>query len=451
LSILDKSKIFFTESGVDRAVLYTVLSRLIQGIGGLVAILLISIFLTKEEQGYYVTFGSILAIQVFLELGLSSIITQFVAHEMAELDSDLFLINDGSSVNLSRLASLLRFFCKWFLISAFILFFLLSVCGFLFFSTFGSSSDNSSWFFPWIILSISTTLLFFLSPFLFFLEGMGKVAQVAKIKLIQQIVQTFILFTSLAGGLKLFSAPIANVCSLLIIPIFIYYSGNLKLFIKIWKSLGKSVVDYRREIFPMQWKIGVSWISGYFMYQLFNPIIFASEGAAVAGQMGVTLAVLNGILTMSLSWVNTKVSLFSTLIVKKQFEKLDNVFNSTIRQAGLANLILLSFFVLSVSVMKKHEIEIGNRFLPIFPTFLLALTTLINLYISSVGIYLRCHKEEPLLIFSLVMAVLTAMSTIYLGVNYGVFGISLGYSALTVFVSYIWVSIIFKRKKLLWH
>ncbi len=451
MSILDKSKIFFTKSGVDRAVLYTVLSRLIQGIGGLVAILLISIFLTKEEQGYYVTFGSILAIQVFLELGLSSIITQFVAHEMAELDSDLFLINDGSNVNLSRLASLLRFFCKWFLILAFILFFLLSVCGFLFFSTFGSSSDNSSWFFPWIILSISTTLLFFLSPFLFFLEGMGKVAQVAKIKLIQQIVQSFILFTSLAGGLKLFSAPIANVCSLLIIPIFIYYSGNLKLFIKIWKSLGKSVVDYRREIFPMQWKIGVSWISGYFMYQLFNPIIFASEGAAVAGQMGVTLAVLNGILTMSLSWVNTKVSLFSTLIVKKQFEKLDNVFNSTIRQAGLANLILLSFFVLSVSFMKKYEIEIGNRFLPIFPTFLLALTTLINLYISSVAIYLRCHKEEPLLIFSLVMAVLTAITTIYLGVNYGVLGISLGYSALTVFVSYIWVSIIFKRKKLLWH
>ena len=34
---------------------------------------------------------------------------------------------------------------------------------------------------------------------------------------------------------------------------------------------------------------------GYFIFQLFNPVLFATEGAVVAGQMGMTLAALNGI------------------------------------------------------------------------------------------------------------------------------------------------------------
>jgi O-antigen/teichoic acid export membrane protein len=61
------------------------LSRVIQGGGGLISIFFIASYLTKQEQGYYYTFGSILAIQVFFELGLSGIITQFVAHEFASL------------------------------------------------------------------------------------------------------------------------------------------------------------------------------------------------------------------------------------------------------------------------------------------------------------------------------------------------------------------------------
>ena len=47
-------------------------------------------------------------------------------------------------------------------------------------------------------------------------------------------------------------------------------------------------VDWRTEIWPFQWRLAVSWLCGYFTFQLFNPILFAVRGPIEAGQMGDT-------------------------------------------------------------------------------------------------------------------------------------------------------------------
>src|SRR5208283_6098922 len=101
-----------------------------------------------------------------------------------------------------------------------------------------------------------------------------------------------------------------------------------KLLLKnIWQQFGVERVSYKREIFPYQWKIAISWISGYFIFQLFNPILFATEGAVMAGKMGMTLVVLNGIFSLSFSWMSTKVPLYSNLIAQKKYRDLDHIFD----------------------------------------------------------------------------------------------------------------------------
>lgn len=243
----------------------------------------------------------------------------------------------------------------------------------------------------------------------------------------------------------------ASLITLLIAPIYIFFTNNKKLLEFIWLQLKGWVVNYKLEIFPYQWRIALSWISGYFMYQLFNPIIFATEGPVVAGQMGITLAVLNGILTISLSWINTKVPLFSSLIAKKEYSDLDVVFNRTVKQSSAISLFCLFFLVLVVYLMKIMDVALGGRFLPLLPLILLSLATLVNQFVSALATYLRCHKKEPFLIFSIVMGILTGASTVIFGKFYGVMGIVLGYSMLTVFLSLIWAIVIFHRKKALWH
>ena len=110
-----KKKLYIIKKklGIDGAIAFTSISRIIQAAGGIVSVVLVASLLNGIEQGFYYTFASILAIQVFFELGLNGIITQYVAYEVTHLK----LVEDhyeGNKGNLSRLASLFHFIVKWF-------------------------------------------------------------------------------------------------------------------------------------------------------------------------------------------------------------------------------------------------------------------------------------------------------------------------------------------------
>lgn len=74
--------------GVNRAIGYGVLTRMWSALAGPLTILLIATRFSKVEQGFYYTFSSILALQVFFELGLLTVLAQFAAHEFAFLSWD---------------------------------------------------------------------------------------------------------------------------------------------------------------------------------------------------------------------------------------------------------------------------------------------------------------------------------------------------------------------------
>ena len=148
--------------GINRAIAYTTVARAIQAVGGFVTIFLVAHFMSQEEQGYYYTFNSILSIQMFVELGLGGIITQFIAHEFAFLRIKNNQI-EGGETHLAKLASLTRFFAKWYVVAAFLLFVILFLIGFSFFQSY-STNDTIEWRLPWLILIIATSLNLLLSP-----------------------------------------------------------------------------------------------------------------------------------------------------------------------------------------------------------------------------------------------------------------------------------------------
>jgi len=449
--VIKTVKKIFVKIGIDGAIAYTIFSRFIQAAGGVITLLFVAKYLSKVEQGYYYTFGSILAIQIFFELGLSNIITQFVAHETANITWQDRVSFSGSTESGSRMSSLLRFSVKWFVIIAVLLLIGLLIAGYAFFDKFGKENNFVNWKTPWVILSITTSLSLMMSPVLAFFEGLGRIKEVAKIRLVQQTVQLFLVLFFFYIGFKLFSSPIAAILSFGIVPLWILLSDKKKLLIFIWHKIDVFTVNYRQEIFPFQWKIALSWISGYFIFQLFNPILFANEGAIVAGQMGMTLAVLSGVLSISMSWMNTKVPLFSSLIAKKDFNSLDLIFNRTLKQACFISALGLIVLVFSVLLMRYYNVSLANRFLSPLYLSLLCVSTFVNQIVSGFAIYLRCHKKEPFLVVSIVMGVLCASSTIILGKYFGIDGIVIGYTFLTVFVSLIWGSLIFIKKRKIWH
>lgn len=436
--------------GVDKAIILTSSSNFISAIGGVLSIVLVIKYLTGVEQGFYYTFGSIVAIQVFFELGLNGIITQYVAHEVSNLKWENEITLSGDSRFLSRISSILHFSIKWYLTFAAFLFVSLIVIGLIFFKHYDTTNGSVNWVLPWIILAIGTSMNLLVSPIIAFLQGLGKIKEMAKIQLLQHIFRLIVVWTGLILGAKLFvlgfGSIIGSIC--VITLILIRYS---KLLNNIWHIVINEKVHFKSEIFPYQWKIALSWISGYFIFQLFNPVLFATEGAVVAGQMGMTLTALNGILSLSLSWMSTKVPLYSGLIAQKKYEQLDNIFSKTLIQSALINTLGLGFIFFSIYILKYYEFSLGNRFLSYTPLMLLMVPIFLNHFISSWATYLRCHKQEPFLIPSIVSACAIALSTLILGNNFGIIGMTAGYCIITFFLGFVWGYIIFVNKKRIWH
>lgn len=452
--MVDFFKTLAVKIGIDKSIFFTSLARIIQACGGIVSILFVARYLTDIEQGFYYTFGSIVAIQIFFELGLNGIITQYVAHETAHLQWKTSTELTGEHKYLSRLSSLFHFCVKWYLCFAGILLITLIIVGFIFFGKYGAH-DDVTWKLPWILLAIGTALNLLLAPILAFLEGLGKVTEVAKVRLYQQSISLLVVWGGLILGAKLYVAGINWLVIILLVTSILFFSDFRKLLLNIWYVPLTDKVNYRKEIFPYQWKIALSWMSGYFIFQLFNPVLFATEGAVIAGQMGMTLTALNGIQALSLSWMTTKIPLYSGLIAKRDYIQLDTIFNRTLKQSVFINgAILVLMFIVIWTIRHYHIIiggmDLGNRFLPYLPMFLMMIPLFINQFISSWATYLRCHKQEPFLINSICAGIACCLSTLLLGKWFGVLGVTGGYCFITIALMP-WGYWIYKTKKYEWH
>lgn len=441
--------------GVDKAIFFTLLSRGLQISTALFTVFFVAKNLSPEEQGFYYTFGSIVALQVFFELGLTGIITQFVAHEASHLKLSVDFKMEGEELYRSRLSSLLKFCAKWYLVIAALVFVTLGIFGSLFFARYSEEHKDIEWFLPWILLAVGTAFNLLLSPITAFLEGLGKVKEVAQLRFVQQIMHPIVIWGGLSIGGKLFVSGADAFIRVFIVAIIIAKSPFFKILKNIWKDSGTEKVLYMKEIFPYQWRIALSWVSGYFIFQLFNPVLFATDGAKVAGQMGMTLAALNGLQALTQSWINTKVPKLSGFIAQKDYENLDALFGKTMKQMLAIGTTCLLALVAVIYVIQRFDfsflgMRIGDRFLPIIPFSLMAWAIWTMFPINCWATYLRCHKREPLLANSVIVGILCCVSTVSFGNLYGVYGVTIAF-ALLRFVSLTWINYIYRHKKKEWH
>ena len=442
--------------GIDKAIAYTSGGRIIQGVSGIGTMFFLSTYLTNIEQGFYFTFGSILALQVFFELGLTGIMQQYVAHEVSHLELDENYQYHGEERYCSRLASLVSFCLKWYSALAFIIFLFLIIIGNVYFTRYGDNqSSDVDWRYPWILICIGTAASVFQSPLTAILRGLGFVKDMSKIGFLAQIIHPLFIWIGLVVGLKLYVMGIGYVLSVAIWQIYVFRKRFYKIFVNLVHTNITERVGYFREIFPYQWKIALSWVSGYFIFQFFNPVLFATEGAVVAGQMGMTLQALNAIQSLSFSWINTKIPFFSKLIALNNYTKLDIMFTQTLKQMTSVCSSMLLLFLIFIWFLNHFQLEVNgsilaNRFLGYFPTILMCVPVFLQQFTGAWATYLRCHKKEPFLINSIVGGLLCMASTLVFGNLYGLYGITIGYCCIQILLCF-WAYKIFIIKKYEWH
>jgi len=453
--VITLKKIITEKLGIDGPIFYTLLGKGVQIFTSLGTILFITIYLTGDEQGYYYTYGSILGLQIFFQLGLTQVITQFVSHEYSYLKIDSSYKIVGTEYNKSRLSSLLHFCVKWYSIFAILLFLILLVVGHSFFCKYSIEGNAISWEFPWVLLVIGTSLNLLMSPIISFISGFNKVKEIAQIQFIIECTRPIIIWGGLFCGLKLYVSGIFSILIFIIYFICIFIFSFHKLLYNLWKEKIGNSISYLKEIFPFQWRVALSSISGYLMFQLFNPILFATEGAKIAGQMGMTLTALYAIIGLSGSWINTKVPKLSMFIELKKYDILDTIFKRTLKQIIFIESFAMSLFVLIVYFLQKFNfmpfgLNIGNRFLPIVPILFMSLAMFARAPVDAWSTYLRCHKKEPLMFFSIITVTITVITIIIVGNFLGLIGITISFSFIQI-ISILWAYKIYKKKKREWH
>ena len=441
--------------GMDKAIAYTSGNGIVGAFIGVFSVVLYATCLTKEEQGYYYTFASILTIQGFFELGFTGIMTQFVAHEHAHLKWTQNGIGlEGESKYRSRLASLLHICVKWYAVVALLFLISLQIAGTSFFEEFGKN-EGVDWKFPWMVISAMSAWSLFTAPLFSFMNGLGLVKDMAKMNFYRTIVNTIVLWGCLFIGFKLFSMAFSAVISAVYVILFFLTHKFFKVLKGIWRTEIDERVSYMKEIFPYQWKIALSWMSGYFIFNFMNPVIFATVGSVAAGQFGMSINVLNHIRNLAMSWITTKVPLMSRLIEMKEYFDLDKLFRKTVIQEVCVCLILLSGFWVVIVLLKETQFSFGDsvlseRFLNYLPLLLVSVPVVLQAVNDNFATYLRCHKKEPYLIISIANGIASAASILILGKYFGLYGITGGYCFLAI-AFFPWSYWIFKTKRAEWH
>ena len=435
--------------GLDRAVGFTVLARFWSSAAGVVTVTLIARFLSPAEQGYYYTFGSLVAMQMIFELGFSFVILQLASHKRAQLSISCNYEISGDTIAHARLASVVQKSVRWYSAAAVLMAATLLPVGFYFFSTHQHAGPPVSWPLPWTSAALMAARNFQIDPLLSFLEGCGYVPEIARLRFVQSATGSLLAWIALASHHGLFapSMVLFGMASASLVWLF----GKRKLLLGLLRyQTGTNRIRWTQEVWPFQWRIAVSWFCGYFIFWLFNPVLFAYRGPVEAGQMGMSLSLTNALLNISVSWVSTKSAPFGTLIARKEYRQLDRTFFRAVSQSFAVSIAGGLTAWLGCLYLNWQHIRFAQRLLDPSSIAMLMLYMITNVIIFAEACYLRAHKQEVFFINSLVGALVVTLCTFIFGRYYGATGI-VASCCISNVIGLIWATQKFMKYRRVWH
>lgn len=419
------------KSFINRNIRYVLLNQLFRLMYGPILLLLIPKFLTGEEQGYWFTITSLAALVTLADLGFSNIILQFAAHEFAFLHHDENNSISGSKENLLKLSSLFKFTLKWVTGIVLLVFPCIMLISFFVLS---SKHTLVSWGFPWLIFNVASILILFNNTILAFIEGCDSVGDTHKIRLLSAFVLTLIIFPLLVGNFKIYSLAIAYLVSAIVgfFIIFYRYGNMLRILLYQAKLLN---YNWRQRIIPLISRYSVSWISGYIIFQLFTPIAFSSYGSIMAGKVGISLALWMAAFSLSNSWMVSVTPQINILISMGNYPELNRLFIRNLFLSILTYLLGVVVFWIIYFVLKTNlYLVFLDRFVGIKGMIFLSSAWFFQLIINAMALYMRSHKEEPLMVISFVSALYVIITTYGMSKFYGFDYYFCGYFSSTILV-----------------
>jgi hypothetical protein len=431
-------------SGIDFHVGLTLLFRSWGIVAGAVMVFAIPLTLSPQQQGYYFTFSSLLGLQIFFELGLNQVVVQLVSHEMAGLSWSGNGTLEGDRMRVDRIKSIVSVLRRWYAGAAVLFLAVTVTAGWILFERSGTLSTQE-WAGPWSLLVAVAAINLYYSPMLAVVEGCGNVGQVARLRFVQSVLGYGLTWLALFAGAGLWAIPFiagaAGICTFLWLRAD---SHLIRTFDSVDKIASERSVDWRREVLPFQWRIALSWISGYLLFQLFTPLAFVNLGPVVAGQLGISLAIFGAVQSVGVSWINAKLPTLTALASRGERQALNASFDAVLLRAMVFTSLGSAAVVLGALSMSALGVVQLSRLSDMPTLACMALTTAVNTAVFGAASYMRAHREEPMLPVSLTTGALTLLAVLFAS-RHSALATMLVQVLVTLGISLPWTLFLFRR------
>lgn len=421
--------------GIELAQLVSLAARTSQILSGFITLLMVGFFFDLKTQGYFYTFNSLIALQVFAEMGLSMVLIQFSAHEMAKLRWSHAVV-EGDPVAKARLRSLMTFSFGWFGITASLLLVVLIPSGYWFFTIAAGRGGAppgvlSSW--ALLVLFVSGNLI--VTALCNIIEGTGKVSEVATVRLVQATSGAIVAWVAIMMDAGLHALAWQSLMQL--VAGLAYLVGWRRRFVTDLLSASgtASSLKWRTEIFPFQWRIAISWLSGYFIFQFSTPLLFSAQGPEAAGRMGMSMQIFSALSSICIIFVSARIPVFGRLVASRARSELNRLFSRSVVQSFVTLVVAISLVLVALALFDVLAPGMRARVLPLSQSLLLAVSTLGSHAVYAQSIYLRTHKQEPFMRLSIINGAVMAALASWAIPRFGTVGAVSSYAVVTLALS----------------
>ena len=380
-------------------------------IGQLVYITLITVYFSAELQGLYYTLFSIVAFQTIIELGMSTVLIQYAAHE-TDTNFRILNTNNGTNYQYNNLKTVFLFGKRYYFYGSLIFIFLLMVLGSWFLSQnlHGSEID---WLGPFTSYVIFSGLNLMYSPFYSIVEGVGFVKQITKIRLYRIVIANFLGWVGITCGLELYCLAMSSVGHLMVSQ-YMYHFKFRNLFRNIQMSNELENRDvFIKSIKKFKLRVALSWISGYVLSYSLTPLILHNYGAEEAGKFGMTMTVVTGLFSVPIIWMRVKIPMLSKMIANGKIYETQKVYRSARKKVTITSLIIIACSLIVYKILLNYSIIKSDRFVSFPEIIILCICQVLQNIVYCFASYLRCYKLERFVLTAVMLPF-----TVYLPIFY---------------------------------
>ena len=364
----------------------------------LTSIFLVTSNFPPDLIGYYYIFLSAVGVQVLFEKGMSLTTIQVISREFAGTPHSGSVTTWGLQTK-----GLIRKFLLWFGKAGALFGGVLFCFGTAYIAISTDDHSGVNWKLPWVLLVCTQSLLLASMPILMVREAQGFLFEVWLVRLSAEIVgfTAFSLSVYLGVGLQALSMALTAklVCYLFFLVIRKEYAAalidSLRANVDIQEYWDNSVALFQK-------RISISWLAGYASHHSVTLVLFSFFSPTLAGAYGVSWQIMQGIASVSLIPLSTKVQAMAanSALGLDRLNKVGYIRSMPIIFSAFI-LGQAAFFTMIWFSPAMHW-STNTKFLPLSYLIPLALISSAGVVITSQAMLVRSRLIEPYTAMSIV-------------------------------------------------